>query len=810
LTSPESFRFIHNAPFDFAAIVSLKSIPTMTHFLLTLLLLLPFDFDWQFHLGDLPGAEAESFEPDTTWQSVQLPHDWSIALDFDAKAGGSSGYLPGGIGLYRKTFTLAPADRGKQVAIRFDGIYHKATVYLNGKRVGYHRYGYTSFEYDLTPYLHASGTQTLFVRVDHAEESRWYTGSGIYRHAYLHLTDAAHLTPWGTAVTTPTVSAQEAEIRARVQLTNSGTKVRKLCVRQTLLDAAGQPIRSQGRRLSVTSEALTVAPGDTVDVAQSLTLDAPRLWDVDDPYTYTLLTELREGSRVVDSDRQRVGLRTFDFSADQGFRLNGRSMKLQGVCLHQDAGSLGVALPDRAIERRLRRLKEFGVNAIRCSHNPPAPELLTVCDTLGLLVIDEAFDKWKSGYYEAFFDASWRQDIGDMVRRDRNHPSVIVWSIGNELQEAWLGDTVGVHRARMLQDYVHRLDPTRPCILAAQQGFNDAFGSVTDLLGYNYMEQRMIRDHRLHPERKMLVTEAFPYYSGLRVDNVRDYVEYNPWNYVRDNDFIAGAFIWAGVDYIGEASAWPSVGWNSCPFDLTLLEKPAAAYLRTQWQQDVPMVRLMVRDNGLDIAAGKDHWQYPPMAATWNLPYVDGRVVQIRCVTTCDSVRLFAPHWNNPQLDFGFRRTADYTDNTIIWNQPYRPGKVLAIGYKDGREVCRDSLVTTGPTASFRLDAEEPQRRLWADGQDMAHVRITLLDSEGRVSKMDPRKLTVSVEGSGRLLGLDNGDMRRKGSFRSSSLPSYFGTALVRLQAGREAGTLRLHVSMEGVAEEQTLEFKVE
>jgi beta-galactosidase len=786
----------------------------MTHFLLTLLLLLPFDFDWQFHLGDLPGAESETYRPDSTWQTVQLPHDWSIALDFDPAAGGSSGYLPGGIGLYRKTFTLAPADRGKHVTIRFDGIYHKATVYLNGQRVGYHRYGYTSFEYDLTPYLHPSGPQTLVVHVDHAEESRWYTGSGIYRHAYLHLTDAAHLTPWGTAITTPRVTPSEALIHARVQLTNSDTQPRALRLRLSLLDASGRPVRTAAGKapLSVTTAAVTLAPGDTVTLADSLRLAAPHLWDVDDPYTYTLLAELcdRRG-RVVDQERHPVGLRTFSFSADHGFQLNGRHLKLQGVCLHQDAGSLGVALPDRAIERRLRRLKDFGVNAIRCSHNPPAPALLTVCDTLGLLVIDEAFDKWKSGYYAEFFDASWQQDIGDMVRRDRNHPSVIVWSIGNELQEAWLADTVGVARARMLQDYVHRLDPTRPCLLAAQQGFNDAFGSVTDLLGYNYLEQRMLRDHRLHPERKMLVTEAFPYYSGLRVDNVRDYVEYNPWNYVRDHDFIAGAFIWAGVDYLGEASAWPSVGWNSCPFDLTLFEKPAAAYLRTQWQPDRPLLRLMVRDNCLDIAAGKDHWQYPPMAATWNLPYRDGRVVQIRCVTTCDSVRLFAPHWNNPQLDFGFRRTADYADNTILWNQPYRPGKVLAIGYKDGREVCRDSLVTTGPTVTFRLAPEDmTSTRLRADGQDMAHVRVTLLDSAGRVSKMDPRRLTVTLEGPGRLLGLDNGDMRRSGSFRGATLPSYFGTALVRLQAGRERGTLSLHVRMEGCADEQTIAFEVQ
>lgn len=757
------------------------------------------DFDWQFHLGETPGAEQPGFSPTGwQWEEIQLPHDWSIALDFDPKAGGSSGYLPGGIGLYRKTFSLPRNYQGRHVSIVFDGIYHKATVYLNGEKLGYHRYGYTSFEYDLTPYLRFDTLNVLFVHVDHAEESRWYTGSGIYRHVWLQVTDPIHIPTWGTYVTTPEVTRQKAEIAIRTDVANTTSANRVLTVHQTLLDADGKPVRQNGKKLTVNNSLQTNA-GDTARLEQRLSLTDPHRWDIDDPYLYTVLTEVKAGHKLLDSYTTPLGIRTFRFDADRGFFLNERSLKLQGVCLHQDAGCLGVAVPDRTYERRLRILKDFGVNAIRCSHNPPSPEFLTICDTLGFVVIDEAFDKWKSGYYEAFFEQSWRQDIGDMIRRDRNHPSIMIWSIGNELQEAWKSDDVGVERARMLQDFVHETEPSRPCILAVQQGFKDKFGGVTDLIGYNYMENRMLRDHRLHPERKMMVTEAFPYYSGLRVDIVRDYVEYNPWNYVKDNDFIAGAFIWAGVDYIGEASAWPSVGWNSCPFDLTMYEKPCAAYFRTVWQPEKPFLKLMVRDNILDIAAGKDHWQYPPMADTWNLPICDGRVVQVRCVTTCDSVRLFAPHWNNPQLDFGFRRTADYTDNTIIWNQPYREGKVLAIGYKDGKEVCRDSLVTTGGTTTLTLDTDRPV--LHADGQDMAHIRVTLLDKEGRRSQMDDRELTVSVEGSGRLLGIDNGDMRRVKTFRGNSLPTDFGSALIRVQAGRKAGTIRVTVRMEGCEE---------
>ncbi len=767
---------------------------------------IPFDFDWTFHLGELPGAECPDYHSNgERWDSIQLPHDWSIALDFDPKVGGSSGYLPGGIGLYRKRFTLPDSLRERQISIEFDGVYHKATVYLNGQRIGFHLYGYTGFSYDLTPYLNWEGENDLFVHVDHTEESRWYTGSGIYRHVRLVAVPPVHIRHWGEQHWDWSLPGDTSTVSQIVVIENrSSQEVQDLYVTHLLFDPQGHAVAFEADPDTIR---FSIPAGSNVEAPGFFLIPNPHLWDVDDPYCYTVVTQIRRGDQILDEVRSTLGLRMFLFDADKGFTLNGRSLKLQGVCLHQDAGCLGVAVPDRAYERRLKILKEFGVNAIRCSHNPPSPEFLNICDTLGFLVIDEAFDKWKSGYYGAYFNDNWKQDLSDMVRRDNNHPSVIVWGIGNELSEAWLSDSVGIRRAQKIHNFVIRvLSAQRPTLLAAQQGFNDGFGGVTDLIGYNYMEQRLLRDHKLHPERKMLVTEAFPYYSGLRVDNVRDYVEYNPWNYVRDNDFIAGAFIWAGVDYIGEASAWPSVGWNSCPFDLTMFEKPAAAYLRSVWQPDKPLLRLMVRDNGLDIAAGKDHWQYPPMAATWNLPYIDGRVVQIRCVTTCDSVRLFAPHWNNPQMDFGFRRTQDYTDNTILWNQPYRPGKVLAIGYKGGVEVCRDSLVTTGEARQLRIENDRPV--LNADGQDMAHLRVTLLDAEGHISKMDDHPITVTVEGAGRLLGVDNGDMRRQKSFSGNSIRTYFGTALIRVQAGRQPGVLRIRVQSD-VQEERTYEIEV-
>lgn len=754
-----------------------------------------FDFDWQFHLGEYEEAVSPDFMPtDWQWENVQLPHDWSISLDFDMSAGGSSGYLPGGIGLYRKVFRVPASYGGKRVSIIFDGIYHKATVYLNGQKVCYHRYGYTSFECDITSYLKIGQENVLFVHVDHSEESRWYTGSGIYRHAWLQVTDPVHVAMWGTHVTTPVITDTMAEVQVSANVVNSSERDRRLTVSHLLMDGNRKPVIVNGRKVSVSTDVM-IHSGDTAVTFQKFEIPEPKLWNIDTPFRYGLLTTVQSGGRVLDEYYTDFGVRSFSFDADKGFSLNGKSVKLKGVCLHQDAGSFGTGVPDRSYERRLQILKEFGVNAIRCSHNPPAPEFLEICDTLGFVVIDEAFDKWNSGYYAEFYETCWRQDIADMVIRDRNHPSIVLWSIGNEVQEAF-DNSVGPERARIMQDFVHRLDPSRPCILAGQQGFTDEFGGVTDVMGYNYLENRLIADHKRFPERKMLVTEAFPFYSGLRENDVRDYIEYAPWNFVKDNDFIAGSFLWAGVDYIGEASEWPSKGWNSCPFDMCMFEKPEAAYLRSVWNEE-PMMRMMVRDNSLDIGVGKDHWQYPPMAHHWILPYTDTRVVEVRTVTNCDSVRLYGPHWDGSQKDFGFRKTSDYTDNTIVWNQPYRRDRmVYAIAYKDGREIARDTLRAHGTAVRVAL---EPDRTiLTADGQDLSHIRLTLYDSTGIEAQTDNRLVSVSVEGEGRFRCLDSGEMRRTVKFTSSSLDTYMGKALIVIQSTRKAGVIRVRVDVEG------------
>lgn len=713
------------------------------------------------------------------FRRISIPHDWSIELPFDLQMGGSAGYLAGGQGIYVKDFVL-PSSVARQdcMSIDFDGVYHRATVWLNGQRLGHHTYGYTGFSFDMTPYINRTGKNRLVVHVDREEQSRWYTGSGIYRHVWLSTSASTHVKANGIYV----VAATDGRVVVKTEIEGEANAK----VSHKILDAQGKKVASSSTGI--------------------LKVNSPRLWSVDVPTMYTLMTEVRNSrGKVVDEVVTPFGFRDIRFDANTGFWLNGVNMKLRGMCLHQDAGSLGVGVPDEVWLRRLKALKGIGCNAIRCSHNPPSPEFLTMCDTLGLLVIDEAFDKWKSGYYEPFYDDNARQDIADMVLRDRNHPSVIVWSIGNEVSEAWRTDDVGVERARELNAIVKAIDPSRPTMLACQQGFVDKIADVADLVGYNYLEPRMIADHKRYPTRKMFVSEAFVYYSGLRESIVRDFVERNPWHFVEENPFIAGSFVWAGVDYLGESSPWPAKGWCSCPFDMTLKERPQAAFYHPAWTPDKDYLKLVVRDNCFDQAMGTDHWQYPPMADTWDLPYTDSRCVEVRCYTTCDSVQFFFPMWSNPQLPLKPRVTADYPDNCITIQLPARQGKVLAVGYRNGREVMRDSLTNHGPVADVQLMADFTTLNTMAKDfssrtahNTVSHIRLLLVDSIGRPQQMQPRRFRVEAEGPIRLLGVETGDMRRQGSWRTTELNTYFGEGLIRLQSTSVSGTARVKVYVEG------------
>ncbi len=753
-----------------------------------------FDFDWKFTLTAPAGAEAPGFD-DAAWTPVQLPHDWSMTLPYlspEEGGKGSMGFMQGGLGWYRKHFTVPAAWKGRRVSLEFDGVYHRATVFVNGREVGFHPYGYTAFAYDITDYLIPGRENVVAVKVDHTDcpSSRWYSGSGIYRHVWLNVTDPVHVGLWGTSVTTPSVSAARAAVRVETTVVNDGAKAVQVSLTSELRDPAGRVVAKAAAKAPLAAGAQTVLP-------QEFTLDAPALWDIDSPQLYTLVSSVRRGGQVVDRYETTFGIRDIRFDPDKGFFLNGRSVKMKGGDIHQDAGSLGAAIPDRAHERRIALMKETGFNAIRCSHNPPAREFLDACDRLGMLVIDESFDKWKSGYYAQWFDEWWAKDLAAMVLRDRNHPSVVLWSVGNETVEQ--GDMSGEGTARLqaLRAECERLDPTRRVAVTTmpdyERKFNqNGFNAAVEVVGYNYQEPFYDEDHRLYPERIIYGSEVFPYYSAGR-ERMREYIERNPWYDYVERDFIFGYFMWAAIDYWGESSGWPSKGWPTGIYDVCMHEKPQAAFFRAVWKEDEPVVKLAVEDPSLPLDRGKDMWTWPLLAAHWNFPRHDNpQMVTLDVFTNCEEVELFS---NGTSL--GVRRLSDYPNNTVKWRLPYKPGTLVAVGRNGGAEAARDELRTAGEAVSLRLCAD--REALSADGQDLCYVDIDLVDAEGCTVPDADRPLRVRVEGAGRFLCMDNGDTADGGAQLRADKPSFLGRAQAVVQAGRSAGPLRVVVSADGL-----------
>lgn len=751
-----------------------------------------FDENWKFILNKDDKAHSEVDCSEAGWQTVDLPHDWSISQNFDSKISGSVAHLPSGIGWYRKTFKVENVDKGKLISVLFDGIYSRSDVYINGHHLGHRPYGFCSIRYDLTPYLNYGGENVIAVRAnnpdDNKHNARWYTGSGIYRHAWIIKTNPIHVAHNGSYVTTTQVSTSSAQVNMRLELMNEQAKtVDKVVVKTEVIDEATGKVVAQSKSTHATSWDKDKKATIQLNPIQ---LNHPTLWSPETPALYKMVNTIYASGKQVDCYETTFGVRTCEFTSNQGFILNGKRVKLKGFCLHQDDGPLGTALPLRSMERKLEIIKEYGVNAIRCSHNQPAPEFLDLCDRMGFIVIDEAFDKWKSGYYKESFDEWWKADMADMIERDRNHPSIVLWSIGNELQEAWDGSNVGVDRARMLQDFVHELEPSRQVCLAAQNRHNEKFSGVTDVVGYNYLEARMLSDHKKFPDRRFLVTEELPYYCGAE-GNIRSYDTNNPWNIVAENDFIAGGFIWPGVDYIGEAG-WPSHGWPAGLFDINMIEKPRAAFHRAMWN-DKPMVRLSVLDNSLDIDHGRDLWQWPNNAAIWNFPRsYEGLVIEVTTTTNCEKVALF--HNGNMM---GVRRTADYPNHCITWCMPFRQGKVEAKAINGTDTVAVDVMQTAGKM--HHVEAVADRTTLWADGQDLCYVQVQLLDEKGVLVQHEKAHIKASVKGEGKLIGFLSSDLRKKNPFTSHEDDTYFGRAMAVIQSTRKAGPITLQLDVEGL-----------
>lgn len=768
---------------------------------------LTLDEDWRFSKGDFATAMVPAFD-DSAWQPVNLPHDWSSDGPFSADWASGTGYAPGGIGWYRKHFKVDPAETNKLVAIEFDGVYDYAEVWLNGHFVGGRPYGYSSFECALTSLVRFGAENTLAVRVDHSRyaDSRWYTGSGIYRHVRLRLTEPLRIAHWGVYITTPEATANATTVQVETTLQNGTGQEQAFALQSELL-------APDGRSVADLSSSSTLPQATNTTVVQQLRFANPQTWSPDSPTLYTLKTRLRSGKDLVDETATPFGIRTLRFDADKGFFLNGTAMKLKGVCIHHDAGCLGAAVPEKVLERRLRILKELGANAIRTSHNPPAPELLDLCDKLGFLVMDEAFDeftpgknKWVAGRnngepshfgYAELFEQWSTRDISDMVRRDRNHPSIIMWSIGNEIDyrndpfsHPVLGDEYHprnppaqelVTCARPLIAAVKRLDATRPVTAAlATVAMSDAvgLGKMLDVVGYNYQESRYPSDHAKYPKRFIYGSENS---SG-----------WPQWLAVRDNDYVGGQFLWTGIDYLGEAGRWPNRGSRAGLLDLCGFKKPSAWFRQSLWSSK-PMVYLCAMQpgsfggrrggQGFGAFGAQESWNWPSKAT-----------VNVRCYTTCPEVVLLL---NGRTI--GTNGFSEAEQGALSWQIPFEPGVLEARGLRNGRIECAFTLKTAGPPRQIELLPDVKEMR--ADGRDICHVEFRVVDAQGVRVPDATQEVKFTIEGPAKLLGIENGDLNSSSTGKDGMRNAYHGRGLAMLQSTHEAGKARLTARANGLKE---------
>ena len=757
------------------------------------------DLGWRFSIGDAPTAMEPGFN-DSGWRTVSIPHDWSVEGPFDPSLGSGNGFAPGGIAWYRRHFHMDPADAGKTVVAELDGVYDNAEVWLNGFLVGGRPYGFESFTCDLTHGLKfGDADNVLSVRVDHSRvaDSRWYTGSGIYRHVRLCVANPLHVAHWGTGVTTPVVTAGAASIHIETKVQNDSNEPRSFALVSDVVDPSGQIAGSSTRQATVDAGSVGVLP-------QDVQILKPQLWSTEKPQLYRVITRLA-GPFGGDDLSTPFGIRTLGFDPNTGFSLNGIAMKLKGVCVHQDGGSVGVAIPARVWERRLLALRALGVNAIRTSHNPPAPEFLDLCDQLGFLVMDEAFDeytpgknKWIEGwtvgvpshfgYSEHFAEWSVR-DIQDIVLRDRNHPSIIMWSIGNEIDGAndpFTDPVLGrdyhpgnppatdmVKWGKPLVAAVKQLDPTRP-VTAALAGVEMSnavgFAQILDIAGYNYQEYRYASDHVKYPERFIYGSENSHAYSA--------------WVAARDNPSICGQFLWTGIDYLGEARPWPARANPDGLLDLCGFVKPLGRFRQGLWSQQ-PMVYLCAEETGKAQEAAADT-RRAVGRESWN--WQDGAPITVSCFTNCPEVTLLLNG-----VPVGTKTSADAQEGILSWKLPFSKGVLKAIGKRGGQEICEFGLQTAG--VPYRVVLHADATRLAANGQDVAQIEYDVVDQAGVRIPDAQTGIRFELSGPARILGIGNGDVANSEPVTAPNHRAFEGRGLIIIQSTENKGAISLKAS---------------
>ncbi len=772
----------------------------------------PFDDGWRFLQGDAAGAERADFD-DSAWRLLDLPHDWSIEslpgadgvkrsgpFDKELSAGkGATGWVVGGTGWYRKRFRLPGLSSDRRLEVRLDGAYMETDVWLNGRLLGQHPYGYTGFALELTPYLEREGENVLAVRVRNlGQNSRWYSGSGLYRHVWLTTTGPLYLPLWGVAVTTPDVSKTGASVRVAVELVNEGDAAAAARARVRLLGPDGTPVGSGEGSAAVPAQGRAV-------VTVAVNVPRPRLWSPATPALHRALVEVVRGAQVVDRVEEPFGIRRIEIDAEHGLRVNGTPLKMKGACVHHDNGPLGAATIDRAEERRVEILKAAGFNAIRTAHNPPSPAFLDAADRLGMLVIDEAFDIWQRPKnpqdYHLYFDGWWAHDLAAMVRRDRNHPSVVLWSIGNEINER--ADPSGLEIAKRLIAGVRRDDPTRP-VTNAICGFwdhkdrpwtdTDAAFALLDVGGYNYQWKEFEKDHARAPRRVMAQTES----TALET--------FDGWSLVEKLPYVIGDFVWTGWDYLGESGLgrayvegeepgefggpWPWHVAGSGDVDILGDRKPQSYFREALWRPGVLHVAVH-----RPLAEGKKekvtYWGWPDVESHWTWPGQEGKTVEIDVYSSCERVRLAL---NGAAV--GEKSTAAADKRQAAFELTYQPGTLVAACSGPADPKTRVTLTTAGPPTALRLAADRP--RIRADRNDLAYVRIEVVDAKGTVVPGARPQIHARVVGSAELAALASADPVDLTGYRGPACRPYRGVAQAILRP-TGPGTIELTAEAEGL-----------
>ena len=771
-----------------------------------------FDDNWLFILADSVQMATPEYD-DNSWRRLDLPHDWAIEGDFlpSNPSGASGGALPGGVGWYRKHFTVGNEDK---YFIEFDGVYMNAAVYLNGHLLGQRPYGYSSFEYDLTPYLNRGGDNVMAVRVDNSDQpnSRWYSGCGVYRHVWLTSTAQLHVAHWGVYVST----TSKGDVNIEVTLADDDKSGARPIISHTITDAEGK----------------VVASTKSKNTNARLKVRKPILWSIDNPYIYKVTTELVLNGKIVDTYVTNTGFRFYQFDPQKGFSLNGKSMKINGVCEHHDLGCLGAAIAEDALHRKLRILKEMGVNAIRCSHNPPAPELLNMCDTMGFIVMDESFDMWRrkktQNDYARFFDEWHERDLTDLLLRDRNHPSILMWSIGNEVLEQWSSaeaDTLTLEQAnlilnaghdastlakegelsvnslltRHLASIVKKYDKTRPVTAGCNEPDpnNHLFKSgAIDIIGFNYHHQWVKDVPKNFPGKPFIFSESVSalqtrgFYmmpsDSVYVAPVEWWLPYSDpsmkcsaydnmhaswsstheetWDVVKHNDFVGGQFIWTGFDYIGEPTpySFPARSSYFGIVDLAGFPKDTYYMYQSEWTNK-PVLHLF------------PHWNW-----------LEGQTIDLWCYyNQADEVELYI---NGKSM--GVRRKADSHQFHVMWRVTFEPGEVKVVARQDGREVRQKVIRTAGPPHHLRLTTD--RQTITADGKSLAFVTVEVVDKDGNLCPNAENQVFFEVDGNVNIAGVDNGCQTSMERFKADNRKAFNGKCLVVLRAGKQPGKATL------------------